>query len=221
MGDLTEVLKLDLSYNRFSGKIPENLKKLQKLEFMDLSYNKFGNFGVPLFLSEMKTLKEVYLSGNLLGGHIPEIWNNLRGILGIGLSSTGLIGNIPASMGVFLSNACYIGLESNRLSGPVPKEFGSMGSVLELNLANNQLTGRVPFSAHFAGKLGNKLKLQGNPQLCVDEGLRVKNVRGSLGKLQVCKESGLYSSDVVSVGGSCVLEASYFLVLFGLFVMLL
>ncbi|CAA0823949.1 ROP-interactive CRIB motif-containing protein 7 [Striga hermonthica] len=186
VGNLTELLKLDLSFNRFSGKIPETLKGLKSLEFMDLSFNRFGNFGLPLFLSEMFSLKELYLSGNLLGGQIPEIWGGLRGIMGIGLSGVGLVGNIPKSMGIHLRNICYLGLDNNGLDGPVPEEFEFLESVSELNLENNNLSGRVPFSQGFVSKLGSKLKLRGNLDLCIDEGLESVRVGVGLGHLKVC-----------------------------------
>lgn len=142
-GNLMELLKIDLSFNGFSRKIPENLKGLNKLEFLDFSYNNFGNFGMPLFLGEMKSLREVHLSGNFLGGQIPEIWENLEGILGIGLSEMGLVGNIPASMGEHLRNVCYLGHDNNKPEGTVPKEFGTLEFVRELHLENNNLGGRL------------------------------------------------------------------------------
>ncbi|KAK6141489.1 hypothetical protein DH2020_024767 [Rehmannia glutinosa] len=187
IGNLTELLKIDLSYNRFSGKIPEVFKGLINLEFLDLSYNRFGNFGLPWFLGEIPSLREVYLSGNFLGGHIPEIWGNLRGIKGIGLSGVGLVGNIPKSMGVNLRNICYLGLDNNKLEGFVPHEFGDLEFLSELNLENNNLSGRVPFSEGFLSKLGRKLNLKGNLDLCIDEGLKSAKVSVSLGQLKVCR----------------------------------
>ncbi|XP_015872996.3 piriformospora indica-insensitive protein 2 [Ziziphus jujuba] len=189
MGNLTELLKLDLSYNELSGKIPESLKAMQKLEFLDLSFNRFGNFGVPLFLSEMLRLREVYLSGNQLGGKIPEnLWNNLGGVTGIGFSDMGLVGSIPATMGLHLRNLCFLGIDNNKLEGTVPEEFGLLEFINEINLENNRLSGRVPFSAKLSVKMGQKLKLAGNPELCVDEGLRSLKNSSSLGKLKVCKK---------------------------------
>ncbi|KAH0633871.1 hypothetical protein KY284_036657 [Solanum tuberosum] len=189
IGNFTQLLKLDLSYNKLTGKIPQSLKGLKSLEFLDFSYNNFSNSGVPLFLAEMSSLKEVYLSGNYLGGEIPEIWENLEGIVGLGLSKTGLVGNIPVSMGVYLKNICYLGLDNNKLEGALPEEFGALEYVNELHLENNNLSGRLPFSPKFVSKVGEKLKLGGNPQLCVDEGLRISNVSVSLRLLKMCNNA--------------------------------
>lgn len=216
IGGLAELLKVDLSWNKFSGKIPDGLKNLKNLEFLDLGFNSFGNFGIPLFLGEMPSLKEVHLSGNKLGGVIPEIWENLGGIMGIGLSDTGLVGNIPASMGVFLRNACYIGLDNNGLEGTLPEEFGSLESLNEINLMNNKLRGKLPFSVEFAAKMGEKMKLEGNPDLCVDEGLRYAKISGSLGQLKLCNNiSHISSSKVLVLGGNSVQQASHLLMWLG------
>ncbi|KAJ4844050.1 hypothetical protein Tsubulata_013456 [Turnera subulata] len=196
MGNLSQLLKLDLSSNGFYGKIPESLGNLQRLEFLDLSFNRFGNFGVPLFLGGMPRLREVYLSGNMLGGHIPEIWGKLGGISGIGFSNMGLVGSIPASMGLHLRNLCYLGLDNNRLEGEVPEEFGFLEFVNEINLENNNLTGRIPFTVNFTAKIGEKLKLKGNSGLCVGEDLEpgksnaTTTTTTSLGQLKLCKKSG-------------------------------
>ncbi|XP_075100358.1 uncharacterized protein LOC107789356 [Nicotiana tabacum] len=211
IGNLTQVLKLDFSYNKLSGKIPQSLKGLKSLEFLDLSYNHFTNSGIPLFLAEMPSLREVYLSGNLLGGQIPEIWENLGVIVGIGLSKTGLIGNIPASMGVFLKKICYLGLDNNKLEGTLPEEFGALEHVNELHLQNNNLSGKLPFSTRFVSKVGEKLKLEGNPQLCADEDLRTSNVSGSLGQLKLCNKADV-PKYVPFSRASLLLPASYFLI---------
>ncbi|TXG63855.1 hypothetical protein EZV62_010849 [Acer yangbiense] len=184
LGNLSLLLKLDLSYNGFCGKIPVSFGFLQSLEFLDLSFNRFGNFGVPLFLGQMSSLRQVSLSGNALGGQLPEIWENLEGILGIGFSGIGLVGTIPSSMGLHLKKLCYLGLDNNNLQGSVPEEFGVLEFLSEINLENNNLSGRVPFSSKFTSKVGAKLKLKGNPDLCIDDGL---TTNGSLGQLKLCR----------------------------------
>ncbi|VFQ86262.1 unnamed protein product [Cuscuta campestris] len=210
IGNLTQLLKLDLSFNRFSGEIPGTLSSLKELEFLDLSYNGFAGSGFPSFVSEMPGLKEVYLSGNMLGGEIPpEIWEHMGGILGIGLSGTGLVGKIPVFMGVHLRNVNYLGLDNNRLEGTVPEEFGALELVNELNLENNNLSGKVPFSPEFATKVGEKLKLHGNPHLCVDEGLRSAQLAGgSLGTLKLCSKPPFIPQRVPLPNASPAIHAS-------------
>ncbi|KAJ0960666.1 hypothetical protein J5N97_001455 [Dioscorea zingiberensis] len=171
IGRLTDLVKLDLSANHITGPVPADLSRLHQLELLDLSHNRLTG-GVPTALAEMVSLKEVYLSGNPLGGRIPEIWSNLKGILGIGMSCSGLVGNIPSSMGVFLENVCYLSLSNNFLEGELPEQFKQLeSSAKEINFENNALRGRIPFSAPFIQRIGGKLKLGGNPKLCLGEEL--------------------------------------------------
>ncbi|KAG8640225.1 piriformospora indica-insensitive protein 2 [Manihot esculenta] len=228
LGNLSQILKLDLSYNGFSGKIPVSLVNLQGLEFLDLSFNRFGNFGVPLFLGEMPRLREMYLSGNLLGGHIPEIWEKLGGVMGIGFSDMGLVGKIPPSMWVYLRNLCYLRLDNNKLEGNVPEELGFLEFINEINLENNNLSGRIPFSAKFTAKLGEKLKLQGNSGLCIDKVFVSGKNEGSLEKLKLCNKSYipnpvLFKEDnsLSSLSSAQVLSSSYELTILGLCLSLL
>ncbi|KAG4976797.1 hypothetical protein JHK82_036083 [Glycine max] len=201
LGNLSHLLKLDLSFNGFSCRIPESLRGLQSLHFLDLSFNRFGNFGVPLFLREIPTLKEVYLSGNFLSGVIPEIWENLGGVEKLGFSEMGLVGNIPASMGVHLKKLTYLGLDNNKLDGPVP--YGLLEYASEINLENNKLSGRVEFSTT---KVGQKVKLAGNTGLCVDNnkvGCKRRSGDGVLGQqLKACKKTDVVPDDAVVFSGA-------------------
>ncbi|KAE9585527.1 hypothetical protein Lal_00018082 [Lupinus albus] len=215
-GNVTFLVKLDLSYNRFGCRIPESLKDLQSLELLDLSFNLFGNFGVPLFLGEIPSLKEVYLSGNLLGGMIPEIWENLERVIGIGFSNMGLIGKIPNSMGFYLKNLTYLGLDNNNLVGPVPEEFGLLKFADEINLENNNLSGRVPSSIKVVGE---KLKLEGNDGLCVEEKSRCSDYNNgcSFSQLKQCNykpDMDLLNAVLFSSGGVSLLPFHTLILLF-------
>ncbi|GJX81474.1 piriformospora indica-insensitive protein 2 [Tanacetum coccineum] len=219
IGNLESLVKLDLSFNKFSGEFPVSMKGLRSLEFLDLSCNNFYNIGIPLVLKDMSNLKGVYLSGNELGGVIPDIWAKLKGLNEIGLSSVGLVGNIPSSMGVLLGNLTYLALDNNKLIGNVPMEFEKLGKLNELNLMNNNLSGMLPFSAKFVTRVGGKLKVQGNDELCVDERViwSFAKVNWSLGKLKVCKrvQNPISALLHVSSGSSSMVhQVSYLVVIF-------
>ncbi|CAL9044949.1 unnamed protein product [Musa banksii] len=175
IGRMTALVKLDLGSNRISGGVPPELGQLRRVELLDLSDNRLTG-GVPAALAEMANLRELHLSRNPLGGTIPEIWEKLGGILGIEMSRLGLVGNIPSSMGLLLGNVRYLAMDNNKLEGEVPEQFRRMeGSAVEINLENNGLRGRLPFSAAFVGRLGSKLKLGGNRELCLGEDLASGN----------------------------------------------
>ncbi|XP_058765431.1 piriformospora indica-insensitive protein 2-like [Vicia villosa] len=166
VGNLILLVKLNLSHNEFGCKIPESFIQLKKLEYLDLSFNHFGNFGVPLFLGEFHKMKEVNLSGNSLSGRIPEIWKKLGGVEKIGFSKMDLVGEIPASMGIYLRNLSYLGLDNNNLEGSVPEEFGFLLKLAnEINLENNNLSGTISFICE---GVGQKLKLAGNMGLYLE-----------------------------------------------------
>ncbi|GAB2262719.1 hypothetical protein Droror1_Dr00003716 [Drosera rotundifolia] len=210
IGHLGMLIKLDLSWNRLVGEIPDTIKKLKTLELLDLGHNQFGNFGIPVFLGEMPLLKEIHLSGNNeLGGQIPEIWDNLGGLIGLGFSSIGLVGEIPTSMGLFLRNLSYIALDNNTLVGTLPKELELISTLHEMNLQNNKLSGKVPFSAEFVHGIGTKLRLEGNTELCLDKGLLVhdkkKHVLGPvwLRSFRLCNGSEKDNSALMNKG-SCL-----------------
>ncbi|KAJ3693902.1 hypothetical protein LUZ60_009382 [Juncus effusus] len=181
---LVDLLKLDLSFNLLNGRIPIQFSALKKVELLDLSYNQFTG-GLPDGLGEMEGLREVYLSGNdKIGGQIPpDIWEKIgSNLIGVGFSSLGLEGNIPASMGVFLKKIHFLALDNNSLEGPVPVQFKWLEStVRQINLEKNRLHGPVPFSPEFVVQMGSKLKLNGNRGLCF--------VKGNFGVLPVCNET--------------------------------
>ncbi|KAI5395233.1 hypothetical protein KIW84_061725 [Lathyrus oleraceus] len=192
VGNLTSLLKLDLSYNGFECKIPESFTHLQNMKFLDLSFNLFGNFGVPLFLGEITSLKEVYLTGNFLSGKIPEIWEKLGGVEKIGFSKMGLLGKIPVSMGIYLKNLSYLGLDNNQLDGSVPEEFGLLEFANEINLENNNLSGRISLPS----RVEQKFKLAGNIGLCLGNNASCSSQNGeSLGQLNPYKITDILSDD--------------------------
>ncbi|KAL7163590.1 hypothetical protein ACSBR2_039661 [Camellia fascicularis] len=68
---LTIFTTIDLSHNKFSGKIPNVIGKLQALRLLNLSHNNLvGN--IPLALGNPCSLESLDLSSNQLSGKIPS-----------------------------------------------------------------------------------------------------------------------------------------------------
>ena len=70
LGRLTELMSLDLSYNRLTGPIPAELNQLARLTRLDLSFNRFSG-AIPAELGNLPDLRELNVSNNRLTGTVP------------------------------------------------------------------------------------------------------------------------------------------------------
>ncbi|XP_021736803.1 probable LRR receptor-like serine/threonine-protein kinase At4g20940 [Chenopodium quinoa] len=135
---LFENLKvLDLSYNMFSGDLPE-FNFVYDLEVLRLSNNRFSGF-VPndLLKGDPVLLTELDLSGNNLTGSIGIIMSTTLRTLN--LSSNGLSGELPLLTG----DCAILDLSKNQLQGNLSK-MAKWGNIEFLDLSQNRLTGPVP-----------------------------------------------------------------------------
>ncbi|KAJ3671772.1 hypothetical protein LUZ60_007851 [Juncus effusus] len=94
-GDLLDLKYLDLHNSSLSGEIT-NLGTLQKLEILNLSFNKFTSFG-PGFDS-MTSLQILDLRNNSLEGTVPDILGNLKDLQFLNLENNKLQGVLPQSL---------------------------------------------------------------------------------------------------------------------------
>ncbi|CAA6657458.1 unnamed protein product [Spirodela intermedia] len=117
---LKNIVRLDLSFNNFSGQLPVEITQMPQLKFLILAYNNFSGV-IPTDFGNMTTLQALDLSHNMLSGPIPPSVGKLTSLL-------------------------WLTLADNSLSGQIPPEIGNCRSLLWLNLANNQLSGEIPLS---------------------------------------------------------------------------
>lgn len=85
---------LDLSCNKFTGKIPESLGKLKSLKQLNLSHNSLIGCIQPS-LGNLTDLESLDLSSNLLAGRIPQELVDLTFLQVLNLSYNQLEGPIP------------------------------------------------------------------------------------------------------------------------------
>lgn len=68
-GRLPSIGFLGVSFNQFSGRIPQNLSQCSKLRHLSLSYNNFTATFVPEEIGNLGNLEELFLDGNNLRGN--------------------------------------------------------------------------------------------------------------------------------------------------------
>ncbi|KAK6128564.1 hypothetical protein DH2020_037708 [Rehmannia glutinosa] len=132
------VQKLLLDGNKFSGRIPAEIGKLQQLSKLDFSHNEFSGPIAPE-ISRCKLLTFVDLSRNHLSGEIPAEITGMR-ILN------------------------YLNLSRNNLVGSIPSTISAMQSLTSVDFSYNNFSGLVPGSGQFS--YFNYTSFLGNPNLC-------------------------------------------------------
>ncbi|XP_010999368.1 PREDICTED: receptor-like protein 12 isoform X6 [Populus euphratica] len=168
LGNLTQLLELDLSFNNLSGRIPSSLANLVNLNWLDLSSNNFKG-QIPDFLGSLTQLQRLFLSDNQLLGPISPQISSLPNLRALMLSDNLFTGTIPSFLfshpslqyldlhsNLFTGNLnefqynslILLDLSNNHLHGPIPSSVFNQENLIVLKLAsNNMLTGEISSSA--------------------------------------------------------------------------
>ncbi|XP_076956911.1 receptor-like protein EIX2 [Bidens hawaiensis] len=91
---LYQVTTLDLSSNKFSGSIPDELVRLLGLRFLNLSHNDLTGT-IPDLFNQIGKLESLDLSMNHLNGNIPLTLSHLTALNWLNVSYNNLVGRIP------------------------------------------------------------------------------------------------------------------------------
>ncbi|KAL5856341.1 hypothetical protein ACOSQ3_003799 [Xanthoceras sorbifolium] len=142
IGNLKNLLVLELSGNELTGSIPVTLGNLKQLQGLSLELNKLEG-SIPNDLCHSDKLVELQLGNNKLSGAIPPCLGNMTTLRTLSLSSNGLSSVIPPSLWN-LKDILHINLSSNSLIGTLPLAFGNLKVLVDVDLSRNYLTGEIP-----------------------------------------------------------------------------
>ena len=176
LGNLSNLVYIDLSNNRLSGNIPPELGNLSNLEGLELNSNQL-NGSIPTELGNLSNLEVLKLSYNELNGSIPTELGNLSNLEVLELSYNELNGSIPTELGNLI-NLTHLNLFNNKfLVGSIPLELGNLINLTDLNIGSNQLTGGIPPEL---GNLVNLVRLTLGGTTFAGQDIRGNNLTGNI-----------------------------------------
>ncbi|KAL7164774.1 hypothetical protein ACSBR2_040639 [Camellia fascicularis] len=143
IGNLTFLRRIHLGNNSFHGKIPQELGKLFRLQYLQLVNNSFQGGKIPIELGSLSNLSTLNLTANHLTGTIPLSIGNLSNLRVLCLAFNNLQGSIPTQLGK-LSKLEVLQLSVNNLSGMVPTSLYNISSIYFFSINDNQLHGILP-----------------------------------------------------------------------------
>jgi len=142
LGNITDLVYLQLHNNQLSGSIPLELGNLSNAQDIILSNNQLTG-SIPIELGSLSSVTRFRLNLNQLTGSIPVELGNLSTLTELSLYSNQLTGPIPIELGS-LSNLTSFRLFTNQLDGSIPPELGNLTNVLDFRVEDNMLTGSIP-----------------------------------------------------------------------------
>ncbi|XP_028773359.1 receptor-like protein EIX1 [Neltuma alba] len=177
---LKNIDRMNISFNNFSGEIPNLPLKLYQGSQIILTSNNFKGYyssldGLEFYITLMWKgedymytrpelfLKSIDLSSNALSGEIPRELMSLLGLVSLNLSRNWLSGEIPINIGN-LESLEFLDLSNNKLSSPIPPSLANIDRLSMLDLSNNHLYGKIPIGTQLQSF--NALSYGGNLDLC-------------------------------------------------------
>ncbi|KAM3197340.1 hypothetical protein ACQJBY_072792 [Aegilops geniculata] len=159
-GTLTNLKKLSLTNNSFTGAVPASLANLSSLQHLDLSINRLEG-SIPPGLGGLRSISHLDLSANGFSGALPRSLYNLSLLRSLQVEGNTLQGSIPADIGDRLPAMEKLVLSRNRFSGAIPHSVTNLSSLATLRLGWNQFSGYVPHTLGRSQDL-QYLELAGN-----------------------------------------------------------
>ncbi|KAK1428440.1 hypothetical protein QVD17_17274 [Tagetes erecta] len=138
-----KIESLDLSRRNLSGKISDDIQRINTLTSINLSCNGFDT-SLPKSMSNLTSLQALDLSQNYFIGSFPLGFGFAIALTVVNVSSNNFSGNIPEEFG---NNTALeiMDLRGNFFTGSIPTSFRRLNKLKFLGLSGNSLTGKIPY----------------------------------------------------------------------------
>lgn len=150
LGNLNQLMQLNLANNNFSGTIPQSLGKLYQLQLLNLANNNLNGV-IPSSLANCSDLQVLNLGNNNLEAMMLQNFGKLNYLHSLIVPSNKLKGSFPLSV-TSCTSLQILDIGSNFFQGPIPHTIANLSMLRVLVLKENNFTGNIPSEI---GKLKN------------------------------------------------------------------
>ncbi|XP_028223308.1 receptor-like protein EIX1 isoform X2 [Glycine soja] len=134
---------LDVSHNQIKGQLPDCWKSVKQLLFLDLSSNKLSG-KIPMSMGALVNMEALVLRNNGLMGELPSSLKNCSSLFMLDLSENMLSGPIPSWIGESMHQLIILNMRGNHLSGNLPIHLCYLKRIQLLDLSRNNLSRGIP-----------------------------------------------------------------------------
>ncbi|CAL5023968.1 unnamed protein product [Urochloa decumbens] len=146
LGNLTGLLRLNLSYNLLAGNLPLELLSSSSIIVLDVSFNHLdGDLQELPPSTPTQPLKVLNISSNLFSGKFPSSsWEVTKNLVTLNASNNSFIGQIPTEFCVSVPSFAVLELSYNQFSGSIPPGLENCSMLTSLSAGHNNLSGTLP-----------------------------------------------------------------------------
>nr|TKW37946.1 hypothetical protein SEVIR_1G082801v2 [Setaria viridis] len=145
LGNLTSLLRLNLTGNSLSGGLPLELLLSSSIAVLDVSFSKLNGEFHELQSTRDSMMKVINISSNLFTGNFPSTTiGSMKNLAALNMSNNCFTGEIPSTLCVDKPYFVVLDLSYNQFHGRIPTELGNCSGLRVLRAGKNQLIGTLP-----------------------------------------------------------------------------
>lgn len=130
------------SYGSFSGKIPDDFRKLTELRILGLGGGELSG-NIPEWIGELTNLTYLYIGLNRISGTIPKSIGRLKKLETLIIGGNKVSGYLPEEIGQ-LENLRTLQIMQTDVGGSIPKSLKNLKNIEQIYLDGNHLSGEFP-----------------------------------------------------------------------------